>query len=285
MPVVAQDTPISSVLGQPRPELSQHVFLGGNTLMLTILNKYRGELGVTALPQELDTAVRRTREHLENDTATLAIENARSTRAALEFEVAVGNLAGHKLPTAYPSRRAWLHVTVRDAAGGVLFESGAVNPDGAIAGNAADEDAASFEPHYAEITQADQVQIYEPILVDWQGRVTTGLLYGVRYIKDNRLLPAGFDKAAADNDVAVQGEALADADFAAGGDRIRYRLSVAAGAGATIEAELLFQSIGYRWAENLTAYSSVETDRFVGYYRDTIEGAAERLASDRVRIE
>ena len=39
--------------------------------------------------------------------------------------VAVENLAGHKLPTAYPSRRVWLHVTVLDGPD-VVFESGAI---------------------------------------------------------------------------------------------------------------------------------------------------------------
>jgi hypothetical protein len=285
MPALAQDAPISSVLGQPRPALSQHVFLGGNTFMLTILNKYRGELGVQALPQELDAAVRRTREHLESETADLTIGNLQRTRDSLAFDVSVTNLAGHKLPTAYPSRRAWLHVTVRDAAGAVLFESGAVRADGSIQGNANDEDAASFEPHYAEITRADQVQIYEPILVDWQDRVTTGLLFGVRYIKDNRLLPAGFDKGAVSADVAVFGEALADPDFTAGGDRVRYRLPVAAAGALTVEAELMFQSIGFRWADNLTAYPAFETERFVAYYRDTIESAAVRLASRSVTLD
>ena len=76
----------------------------------------------------------------------------------------VENLGGHKLPTAYPSRRAWLHVVVRDASGAVVFESGAMNPDGSIQGNDNDADAAKFEPHYDEIRSADQVQIYESII-------------------------------------------------------------------------------------------------------------------------
>jgi hypothetical protein len=284
MPVLPDDTAISSVLGQPRPEFSQHVFRGGNAFMLSILNKYRGELGVAALPQELDATIRRTRQFLSTETAALEIGAARRTAGALEFVVDVTSLAGHKLPTAYPSRRVWIHVTVTDARGNVVFESGAVRANGSIVGNANDTDALAYEPHYTEITSPDQVQIYEPILVDWQGRLTTGLLYGVGYIKDNRLLPRGFDKGNVADDIAVQGGATDDPDFVAGSDRVRFRLSVDAAGELRVEAELLYQSIGYRWAENLTDYPTAETDRFVGYYRETIEGAAVRLASDLVVI-
>ena len=31
-------------------------------------------------------------------------------------------------------------------------------------------------------------------------------------------------------------------------------------------AELLYQSIGYRWAENLRGYEGQEVDRFIAYY-------------------
>ena len=58
-------------------------------------------------------------------------------------------------------------------------------------------DATRFEPHYTEITRPGQVEIYEAILADREGKVTTGLLTGVRFIKDNRLLPHGFDKQTA----------------------------------------------------------------------------------------
>jgi len=285
MPALTEDTPISSVLGQPRPALSQHVFRGGNSFMLSVLNKYRGELGVTALPQELDATIRRTREFLGTATATLDIASARRSGDALAFDIDVRSLSGHKLPTAYPSRRAWLHVTVTDAEGRVLFESGAVRADGSIVGNANDSDPQAFEPHYEEITRADQVQIYEPILVDWQGRLTTGLIFGVGYAKDNRLLPLGFTKSGVVEDIAVRGAAVEDADFLAGGDRVRFRLPVVADGELRVGAELLFQTVGYRWAENLAGYPTPETQRFVGYYRDTIEGSAVRLASAVVTLD
>ncbi len=47
-----------------------------------------------------------------------------------------------------------------------------------------------FEPHYAEIRNAGQVQIYEAIMADSKGAVTTGLLHAVRYLKDNRTAAA-----------------------------------------------------------------------------------------------
>ena len=285
MPVLTEDAPISSVLGQPRPEFSQHVFRGGNSFMLSILSKYRGELGVEALPQELALTIQRTREFLGTETAAIEIGSPERTGDRIAFDIRIRSLAGHKLPTAYPSRRVWLHVTVSDETGATLFESGAVRADGSIVGNANDADPLAYEPHFEEITSADQVQIYEPILVDSRDRVTTGLLNGVRYAKDNRLLPDGFDKHTVDEDIAVTGVALTDDDFRAGGDRIRYALPLTSNAGLTVTAELMYQSIGYRWAENLADYPAAETDRFLRYYRETIDGAAVRLASDTITVD
>jgi hypothetical protein len=280
MPELAEETAISSVLGEPRPQFSEHVFLGGNTFMLRLLNKHRGELGVQALPQEFETLIQRTRAHLATSTARLAIESARVTGRNLVVDLGVSNLAGHKLPTAYPSRRVWLHVTVTDSAGRVVFESGAPLEDGSIAGNDNDSDSARYEPHYDAIESADQVQIYESILVDARDRVTTGLLMGVRYAKDNRILPAGFDKASAGHDIAVQGAAVNDEDFAGGGDRVQYRIPLTDDSGSvTFKARLLYQAIGFRWAENLTAYDSPETKRFVGYYRESAGHSVEQLVA------
>ena len=95
------------------------------------------------------------------------------------------------------------------------------------------------------------MQIYESVIVDRTGTVTTGLLHGVRYVKDNRLLPAGFDKSTAEPDIAVHGRANTDVNFVEGGDRVRYSVDLSGARGTfTLEAILWYQSIGYRWAEN-----------------------------------
>jgi hypothetical protein len=192
----------------------------------------------------------------------------------VRLDVSVTSTTGHKLPTGYPSRRVWLHLTLRDAAGRMVFESGAVDARGAIAGNDNDVDAARVEPHYDEITRPDQVQIYESVMADRSGQPTTGLLFGVTFLKDNRLLPRGFDKATAADDVAVRGGAATDSTFAGGGDRIRYAIDTGAAAGPfTAEVELRYQPIAYRWARNLASYDAAETRRFVSFY-DAMAGAS-----------
>jgi hypothetical protein len=170
-------------------------------------------------------------------------------------------------------------VTVRDRHDAVVFESGRLGPTGRIDGNDNDEDGARFEPHHDEIVRADQVQVYESVMADAQGRVTTGLLSAVRYLKDNRVLPRGFDKVSAPGEVAVHGEAAADADFTAGGDRLRYAVTLPPGGSPyRIEAELLYQSIGYRWAENLRRFETTETRRFLEYYEPMAATSAVVLA-------
>jgi hypothetical protein len=278
MPKVQEDVPITSVLGDLRPGFSRHIFVGGNFFIQRVLNRYRNDLGISAPPEDFDSAASRTIAHLQSEAAQIAIKSLEIRNGRLEAEISIENLAGHKLPTAYPSRRVWLHVTVRDHQGKALFESGALRPDGSIVGNDNDIDATHFEPHYTEITRPDQVEIYEAILADLAGKVTTGLLTGLRFIKDNRLLPHGFDKRTADKDVAVHGEAETDPDFTGGGDTVRYSVAVNAGAAPyQVEAELWYQPIGYRWALNLKPYDAAEPQRFVGYYEAMAAGSAVML--------
>jgi hypothetical protein len=279
MPVVKEDVPITSVFGEPRPGFSRHTFVGGNFLMQRMLNRFRNELSVPALPQEMDAAANRTIAHLQTEAARVTVQSVDVRGGRLDARISVENLGGHKLPTAYPSRRVWLHVTVRDRSGRVVFESGALNPNGAIQGNDNDEDASRFEPHYAEITRPDQVQIYETVMAGADGAVTTGLLTALRYVKDNRLLPHGFDKRTADKEVAVHGDAEGDVDFTGGRDQVRYSAAVGDAPGPfVVEAELWYQPIAYRWAMNLKKYDAMEPRRFVGYYEETASASGVVLA-------
>jgi hypothetical protein len=280
MPEVGEPAPIAAVLGVKREGVHQHVFVGGNFFMQNLLNRYRGDLAVTALAQELTNAANGTMEFLRTQAAKVSVRSLEVSGSVLQVEVLVENLTGHKLPTAYPSRRAWLHVLVNDANGKAVFESGALNRDGSIQGNDNDADPLRFEPHYSQITSPEQVEIYEPILKDDDGRVTTGLLSTVGYLKDDRLLPHGFNKESADSEIAVVGEAAQDANFTEGGDLIKYAVPIGSASGPfRVKVELWYQPIGFRWAHNLGAYKEVEPQRFLGYYESMSGSNAVVLAT------
>jgi hypothetical protein len=279
MPAVQGQVPITNVLGVLREGVSRHVFVGGNFLMQGMLNRYRNELSVEALSPELASAAQRTIEHLQSQAARITIGRTGVRAGRLEAEVLVENLAGHKLPTAYPSRRVWLHAVVRDRDGRTVFESGALEAQGSIQGNDNDADPARFEPHYTQIESSDQVQIYEAIMADQADSVTTGLLSAVSYVKDNRLLPRGFDKRTAGKDVAVHGGAHGDVDFTGDGDRILYSIALGDAQGPyKIEVELWYQPVSYRWASNLRRYDAEETRRFTQYYDSMASASATMLA-------
>jgi hypothetical protein len=272
--------------GPPRSPFARHLFIGGNTYVLKMLWARGEEIGVTASSDHFARKVEHTLDQLQARTATLTIEDPTVSDSRLTFDVAVQIQTGHKFPTGFPARRAWLHVTVEDAQGNVVFESGGVDVDGSIAGNDNDADPASYEPHYREITAPDQVQIYEPILESISGEVTTGLLQAMGYRKDNRLLPFGFDKASADEDIGVYGTAADDGDFTAGGDSVRYLIDMNEAEGPFIvSVELLYQSIGYRWAENLRRHEdAAEVTRFLDAY-DALPNEPIAVAESAVTVE
>jgi len=254
----------SEVLRSP---FSTHIFVGGNVYMLEMYSEFSDELAVTASSEQFDATIARTRDQLQNETATIDFEELRLSGVYLTANLQIENLAGHKFPTAFPSRRAWIHFVVRDVNDEIVFESGAWNPDGSIVGNANDVDATKFEQHYDAIVQPEQVQIYEAILQDTENRLTTVLLEAASYRKDNRLLPSGFEKQAPYQDIAVRGEAKEDDDFEGGGDEIQYVINLGEQQGPfTVTVELVYQSIGYRWANNLGGYSDPLVDQFIGYY-------------------
>jgi hypothetical protein len=250
MPVVAGTVQIASRPGevQRRAGFAAHDFLGANTEMLSILDANRSQLGVraTGLAAQID----RTRQFLKT-AATIEVLSASVSNGVLEARVRVTNQTGHKLPTGYPSRRAWIHFLVKDTSGRALFESGRLNPDGSIAGVAVDQDSSTYEPHYQTITAADQVQVYEPVMGDTEGRVTHTLLRAARYLKDNRLTPSGFNKLAVPDDAGVIGEAALDPDFNNGSDTVTYRIAVGSVTGLRLTAELNYQAQSYGHLQDL----------------------------------
>jgi hypothetical protein len=108
--------------------LSVHDFVGGNAWIPEVLRVAYPALG-------LGPSLARTRD-LARDVLMHASAEVEVTAApwatgggALDVDVRVTNLTGHKLPTGYPEgRRMWLHVEARDGNGALVWESGAYDP-------------------------------------------------------------------------------------------------------------------------------------------------------------
>ena len=247
----------------PRSPFAQHFFVGGNAMLLRLLQTNVEDMGLSASTSLLQGTLDRTLHRLQEATAQLSITRAALEGTTLQIELRVDSRAGHKLPTGYPARQVWLHVTVGDGSGQTVFESGRPQTSGGISGNDADEDATAFERHYERITSPDQVQIYEAVMVDLERQVTQTLLRSATYIKDNRLLPFGFDPATAGEDIAVRGQASLDENFVGGSDTVVYEVDIERISGAfTVSAELLYQSVSHRFVQDLTSESTKAVNRF-----------------------
>jgi hypothetical protein len=80
-------------------------------------------------------------------------------------------------------------------------------------------------------------------------------------------------------EIAVQGGALGDENFIGGSDKIRYSVNTGNSQGPfQVEAELWFQPISYRWADNLKSYNAKEPQRFTKYYEEMAPGSGLMVA-------
>jgi hypothetical protein len=162
--------------------LPEHSFAGANTWTPQLLQDPRWRLNATGDALHLNTAIASARAMLRR-AATLTIDfdpNATPKQA----RVRVINETGHKLPTGYPEgRRIWLNVRAYDAAGRLVFESGAYDPVTGI------------------LQQDSQLKVYEAKLGIDDGVTVTESFHFIRnntVLKDNRIPPRGYTIAAYD---------------------------------------------------------------------------------------
>jgi hypothetical protein len=208
---------------------------------------------------------------LQRETAQLSITSLVHQGNELTVKLSVNNIAGHKFPTGIPARRTWINLAVSDNGGQVIFESGKPLADGRIEGNDADTGSMSYEPHYDVISQPDQVQIYEGVMLNSDNKITYTLLRAASFIKDNRLLPRGFDKSSASSEIGVYGRAVSDENFIGGSDQVTYKIDTSGHKGPyTVSAKLLFTAVSYPFVKDLERDQDLaEVRRFMQLYRST----------------
>lgn len=238
--------------------MKAHYFVGANVQILKIQGD---EVGAKRSETQLKSA------------AKIKIESVELEEGKIVIKVTVENFAGHKFPTGFPSRRAFIHLFVEDSSGKV-FESGKYYSDGRIEGE--DE---PFEPHHDVVRSEGDVQIYESVMVNKDGRVTRTLLEAFDYVKDNRILPEGFEKSRAHPDTLVRGLAATDTNFVGGRDEVTYIVKGNFSKPIKVVAELMYQPVSHPFLRSL--HPTEQTKSF-----EVVIGKVEKttLVSSDVRI-
>lgn len=254
----------------PREPYGRHTFAGGNVFMTQLLRDNRQSLRISTPADAFDRVIAESRKMLQQDTARISMTTVAIKSETTIVSVTVENLSGHKFPTAYPSRRAWLEFVVRDNQGKIVFESGCVNERGQITdgnGPAIPSELAGgpTQPHYETISSSQQVQIYETFMQDTEGILTFALLRGSQFKKDNRLLPKGWSEQHVHAETTRPIGIDDDSNFAAGIDGVNYELHLPSGL-YKLEARLLFQSLSSRYVAELLNVDTPEVKLFAGLY-------------------
>ncbi len=239
-----------------------HAFVGGNAFMLEMLDRNREELDVIAESAALQRMITATRRQLGELTAKLTVSPVTRQDGKLQFTVRVDNKTGHKFPTGYPSRRAWLAIEVRQGRR-VVFESGAFDDKGHIVGVADELNV----PHVQVVEKPEDVVVYEMVSLDPDGAPTTHLTKMAKKGKDSRLLPRGWRKDGPHFEETRPFGTDGDADFVEGGDTVHFDIPAPQGRGnVQVVARLYYQTIPPAWVDALRGIDAEECERFVRMY-------------------
>ena len=260
----------------PQSPFGLHHLVGGNEHMLRLLKQFKDTLDIPATDLQFDSTITRTQRMLRYRTLDASLMLIDRTSDTAYFALRLENKAGHRFPSGYPSRRAFVEFVVLTTEGDTVFKSGLLNSADEVEGH-----DAPYEPHHDAITSGDQVQIYELVMGDVNGDVTTVLERAKDPLKDNRLAPVGFTSTHYAYDTTrVAGVPASDIDFnrnafgeeGTGADIVRYHVPVTNVAeGLRAFARVWYQPVPPAWNEEMLSHDHPEINAF----RDMLE------ASDR----
>lgn len=278
-PEAENRVPVQDITVRVRQEgYRRHEFLGLNAFLLQMFKQFNDVLGVrtpdymSGSTTDLQDAIDNFTQQAQERTARIATSAVAMGPRHIQANVAVTNLAGHRLPSGVGFRRAFIELLVKDQQGRIVWGSGRTNQLGIIIdGNDQMLPSESFseyidargrvrqhyQRHHEIITRQDQVQIYEELVQNADGKFTTSFVRRDDIVKDNRLLPIGWTKRGPDPSLNgrflaathPEGSAAHDPDYRdgrAGTDRITYQITLPPGVDAkkcTVHATLFYQAI------------------------------------------
>lgn len=197
--------PTKDINVTPRTTYKRHELVGINVFLLEMFDQFPNILGVdkqdymTSSKDGNAMAIEHMVRHAQKNTVDIHV-NLDSTKAVdntLSVDVTIRNKTGHRFPSGVSFRRAFLEVLVMDG-NKIIWGSGRTNKLGVIV----DEngkilpteflDTDQHQPHHEKITKQSEVQIYEELTKNEANKFTYSFIHRVHDIKDNRLLPDGW---------------------------------------------------------------------------------------------
>jgi len=278
--------PVEDISVPIRDNFARHSLHGINIFALEMFRQFDHILGsrktdyMTGASSGLPNAIENAQKFATEKTATVEVQKVSYEGDELVVDVKVTNLTGHRFPSGVGFRRAFLEFNVLDAQKNVMWASGRTNTLGIIVDDKGEalpsefltvlnpdvcaQDSTqcqqAFEPHHQVITSENQVQIYQELVKNPEGLITSSFVALSDTIKDNRLLPLGWTPTGPPgfNSDPVWGERVVDAvtpkgnvqddqQFfdGSGSDVIQYRIKLpqTVAEGGTVSAVLYYQSI------------------------------------------
>ncbi len=254
----------------PRSPFNLHKFMGANVSMLKLIKANKAGLNIDVPDADFDSTITATLDLLKYKTIDFSVKLDSLGTDSAYISVSLVNKAGHKFPSGYPSRRAFVQFAVTSGTD-TLFESGMLQPDYEVSGQ-----GSAIEPHYNVISRPDEVQIYEMVMGDVNGNFTTVLERADVHLKDNRIPPLGFSTQYASYDTTKIVGVTADADFnknaagteGTGADVVHYHIPLNGFSGTLkVSSALYYQSIPPRWFSEMFNLNSQPINDFKSMYQ------------------
>ncbi len=299
-PAVPTRAPDPDITLVQRDEYHRHALLGINVFALEMFKQFRSELGLyqqdpmLRSPDQttpgIDTAIATALENASDKTALVEVQSLTKTNNAIVADVKITNQVGHSFPSGVGFRRAFVDFQLLDQDGHIVWESGRTNDAGVITDGRGTPlptefftaSQQTFQRHHwldNPITREDQVQIYEELVVNPEGLLTTSFIALDHKVKDNRLQPRGwkatgpFAEETGPVGTCVRNGSDCDPNYAdgSGTNLVRYQIPLNArtAKAASVRANLYYQSIPpYYLSQRATDAAGTDTARLVRLSHD-----------------
>lgn len=271
MPRVTEGVVIAAnyLILTPRTPYGKHDLAGANSFMLKLMKEHRDQLDIRAGDVHFDAAIANTLTNLQQNSLTATLQFEGLVEDSAVFSLRLRNLVGHKFPSGYPTRRAFVEFVVTNQLGDTVFSSGIMDANYELP-----TENSTYEPHYDLITNPDQVQIYEMVMGNVNGQVTNVLERAYQPLKDNRLVPIGFTTSHAVYDTtAIVGNASSDPDFnfdgfeGSGTDDVHFHVKLSENEDSlNAFATVYYQSIPRKTVADMFDISTPQIDTFEVMY-------------------